>query len=145
VHVMPQPPQLALSLAIVSRQLPLQQLCEPHGVPQPPQLFGSLVMSTHVFEQHVLAVPRHPLPQLPPPLSMGGPPVSFVVPVSFVAPVSLTPLVSGLVPESRADVSSATDPVAHPDADAQIATQTQAAGPTTRMRPSPAKSLAQYV
>ena len=113
VHVTPQPPQFALSLPIVSTQLPEQQLCDPQGFPQPPQLFGSLVMSTHVSLQHVLASPRQPLPQLPPPPVSTEPPVSFGGDASFGGLESLPLLESCFVPESEFEESSAAVPVAH--------------------------------
>jgi hypothetical protein len=139
LHVMPQPPQFALSVSIVSTQLPAQQLSVPHGFPQPPQLFGSLVMSTHWLLQHVLALPRQPLPQLPPPESCGGvTPESFgVVPESFgVVPESF-----GGVPESLPTTpesfvvpsSSAAPPVAQPLAQAQTIVAAQIPGPKMRM------------
>lgn len=80
-QVTPHPPQLFVSVPIVSVQLPLQQLRPPHDLPHMPQLFGSLVMSTHVLLQQVLSSPRQP-PLHPPP------PVSAVVPVSCWLPVS---------------------------------------------------------
>jgi hypothetical protein len=61
-QITPQPPQLLLSLPIVSTHELEQQLSLPHGVPQPPQLFGSLVVSTHMLLQHVLAMPRQAPP-----------------------------------------------------------------------------------
>src|SRR6202030_2770263 len=92
LHVMPQPPQLLVSLPIVWPHLPLQHLCEPHGVPHPPQLFGSLVMSTHALLQQVLCVPRQPVPH-------GGPPVSCCVPESCGGvPVSLLLELESLLP-----------------------------------------------
>ncbi len=135
-HVMPQPPQFASSEPIVSVQLPAQQLCEPHdGLPQPPQLFGSLVMSTHVPLQHVLAMPRHCPPQLPPPLSTCVP-VSCGDDESFGVLESFGTLESFAVPESIVVLSSAAVPVAHPTK-TKPRKHTYAAGPTKRMTPSP--------
>jgi hypothetical protein len=137
LHVMPQPPQLALSLPIVSTQLPAQQLVVPHDVPQPPQLFGSVVMSTHELLQHVLCVPR----QEPPhgcvlPLSCCCVPEScFGVPESCLGvPESVFGPESTFDPESIGDESSAAVPVAQ----RPNKTQNHAAAPTTRMTPSPA-------
>jgi hypothetical protein len=136
-HVMPQPPQFASSEPMVSVQLPAQQLCEPHdGLPQPPQLFGSLVMSTHTLLQHVLALPRHCPPQLLPPLSTGGVPVSLEGDESFGVLESFGTLESFAVPESIVELSSAAVPVAQPTK-TKPKKQTYAAGPTKRMTPSP--------